>query len=149
MLQKYLIRVRNYVFNILYNILFPDHSGSTSTSQSKPSEKLLSPSKSLYRHVADLWQTWLPPKAVDSLQKGKCLKTNSLSDNYVTHLLRLKPPKYINGFFLWVKISAAVQKQRFKTGLFSHIRIQIYRNCFSYPFVQINSCENHVISRQW
>ena len=78
MLQKYLIRVRNYVFNILYNILFPDHSGSTSTSQSNPSQKLLSPSKSLYRHVADLWQTWLPPKAVDSLQKGKCLKTNSL-----------------------------------------------------------------------
>jgi len=46
------------------------HSGSTSTSQSNPSQKLLSPSKSLYRHVADLWQTWLPPKAVDSLQKG-------------------------------------------------------------------------------
>ena len=27
--------------------------------------------KTTYGHVADLWQNWLPPTAVDSLKKGK------------------------------------------------------------------------------
>ena len=43
-------------------------------------------SKHAYNRAADLWQTWLPPKAVDSLKKGKQIfKISTLSfvlENY-------------------------------------------------------------------
>ena len=30
----------------------------------------VSRTKHAYNRAADLWQTWLPPKAIDSLRKG-------------------------------------------------------------------------------
>ena len=50
-----------------------DRGGSFSSGEINEDEgsKKLSKSKKLYKHVAKLWQTWLPPKAVDSLEKGK------------------------------------------------------------------------------
>ena len=45
--------------------------------------------KTTYRHVAHLWQNWLPPTAIESLEKGKFqFKTLEKNKNTPSHWTR-------------------------------------------------------------